>query len=435
MKRLSMVSAAALAAHMECAPTALLAMPRADAAGLTAKDLADIKASITEMRDGVMAKAEAAMKEASKTGEVSASLKAEIDALMPKFNEATQAQSKLEGKLEALETRAISLEQIVAEGGGGGKSGVSAGRHVAQSDELKAYLANGMNGTAVIKLNAAVTSADNSGGGLIWEERDDNAVDLPQRTLKIRNLLTVNQTGSDLIKYTKQVTRTQNGGMTAEGAAPTASEFGWTKAEAAVRKIVALTHGSDEALADAAQLEGLINNELRYELDLVEETQILTGNGTGENLGGLITNATAFAAQAGLPNATRMDRLRLAMLQVVLNDYAADGMVLSPVDWAAVELTKDTTGRYIVGSAEAPAGPSLWRLPVVESNSITAGTWLVGAMRMAATLYDRMQTEVLISSEHGTNFVDGMKTIKATKRLAMAVRRPASLVTGNFTFA
>jgi HK97 family phage major capsid protein len=433
MKRHLLMSAA-LAAHMATAPAALASVPRADASGLTAKALEDIKASIATMRDDVMKQAEAALKEAKASGDVGAELKAQIDALMPKFNEASTAQAKLEGQLEALETRALGMEQIIAQGGGGAQQQMTVGQHVAESDELKAYLANGMNGTAKITLNAAVTSADGSGGGLIWEDRD-TAVDMPRRTLKIRDLLTVINTGSDLVKYTKQVTRTHQGGMTAEGAAPTASEFGWTKAEAAIRKIVALTHGSDEAFADAAQLMGLLNTELRYEVELVEETQLLSGNNTGENLNGMMTWATAFAAQAGLPNATHTDRLRLAMLQVVLNDYAADAFVLSPIDWAAIELTKDTTGRYIVGSAEAPAGPSLWRLPVAESNSMTAGSWLCGAFKMAATLYDRQQTEILISSEHGTNFVDGMKTIKATKRQALAERRAASLVTGNFTFA
>lgn len=433
-KKLMVGSLAALMAHAQTPPAGVMVMPRADA-GAVSKQLADVTASLKDLRDDLLPKAESALKKAEKGESLSAELKAGLDKLLSDFNAANAAQSKLEGKLEALETSNVELAQAIASGGKGRDAPVSAGRMVAESPELKAYLANGLNGTAVIKLNAAVTSADNSGGGLIWEDRDDDVVDMPKRGLKIRDLLTVSKTNSDLIKYSRQVVRTHAGGMTAEGAAPSASEFGWTKAEAAVRKIVALTHGSDEALADSAQLMGLINSELRYELDLVEETQILSGNGTGENLNGLVTMATAFSAQAGLPNATHTDRLRLAILQVALSNYAADGLVLSPVDWAAIELTKDTTGRYIIGTAGSPAGQSLWRLPVVDTISMTSGSWLAGAFKRAATLYDRQEVEVLISSEHGTNFVDGMKTIKGTKRLALADRRPASLVTGNFTFA
>ena len=110
-------------------------------------------------------------------------------------------------------------------------------------------------------------------------------------------------------------------------------------------------------------------------------------------------------------------------------------MVLSPTDWAQIELTKDGDGRFIIGNADNPPGPRLWGLPVVESNSQAAGTWLVGAMRMAATLYERSGAEVLISSEHADNFVSGMKTVRASERCALANKRPTSLVTGNFTFA
>ena len=53
-------------------------------------------------------------------------------------------------------------------------------------------------------------------------------------------------------------------------------------------------------------------------LDLEEEQQILAGDGVGDNLSGLITEATPFAAQAGLPDQTRLDRLRLALLQLEL---------------------------------------------------------------------------------------------------------------------
>lgn len=428
---------AALAAMMTTAPAALMSMPRADATGDVAKLLKEVQGSVSSMREDLFPKAEKALKDAAKAGEISAELKAEIDKLLPQFNTFSQAQAKLEGKLEAMETRALELEQAVAEGGSarGGKS-VSAGREVASSEELQAYLAAGRPGALEMGVKAQITTVTGSGGGLIWSDREPEPVNLPRRNLLIRSLLNVvatGQTGS--VEYTRQTTRTNAAAMTEETTAAPASTFGWTKAEAIMRKIAHITHVSEEALADAALLEGEVNGELAYGLDLVEEQQLLTGNGTGQNLSGLITNATAFSAAAGLPNAQRIDRLRLAILQVTLNDYAADGIVLNPTDWAGIELLKDSENRYLFGVPGNPGNPALWRLPIVESNSMTVGSWLVGAMRMAATLYDRQETTLRISSEHGDNFVEGMLTMKATKRVALAVKRPASLVTGNFTFA
>ena len=213
------------------------------------------------------------------------------------------------------------------------------------------------------------------------------------------------------------------------------SEYGWDQAEANVRKIAHVTHLSDEALADAGQLQAAVDSELRYGLDLEEEAQILAGDGTGQNLEGMLSVATAFSAAAGLPNETRIDRLRLGLLQVALANYAANGITLHPIDWAAIELLKDTTGRYIFGNPNELRTPMLWGLDVVPTLSHSAGEWMAGNFAMASTLYDRQQNEILISSEHGTNFVEGMKTMRGTKRLALAHKRPAALVTGDFTFA
>lgn len=429
-------TAAGLAAHMAAMPAGVLAAPRAEAdAGAIAKALSELKSSVATMREDVLPKAEQALKEAKKTGELSAELKAEIDKLLPKFNEATAAQAKLEGKLEALESRALDIEQTVASGGGRGGKRVSAGREIVESDAFKAHLGNARGGAFEMDVKAAITTAEPGGGGLIWSDREAEPVRMARRALLIRSLLNVVPTGANSIEYTRQTTRTNAAAPVAEEGTAPESAYAWTKAEAFVRKISHIVHISEEALADSAQLEGEINGELAYGLDLVEEQQILTGNGTGENLSGLITNATAFSAAAGLPNAQRIDRLRLAILQVALADYAADGIVLNPADWAAIELLKDAESRYLFGVPGNPGQAALWRLPVVESNTMTAGTWLVGAMRMAATLYDRMQNTIRISSEHGTNFVDGMLTMKGTKRVALAVKRPTSLVTGNFTFA
>ncbi|MBL3563215.1 phage major capsid protein, partial [Rhodovulum sulfidophilum] len=127
--------------------------------------------------------------------------------------------------------------------------------------------------------------------------------------------------------------------------------------------------------------------------------------------------------------------LRLGLLQVALANFAANGITLHPIDWAAIELLKDAQGRYIFGNPNEQATPRLWGLDVIPTLSHSAGEWMCGNFQMAATLYDRQEHEVLISSEHGNNFIDGMKTMKGSKRLALANKRPAALVTGGFTFA
>lgn len=432
--KLASLNMAMIAAHAANRPTALMTAPRADAGQISAQ-LAEVTKSVKALREDMFPKAEEALKQAQKTGALSAELKAQIDDLLPKWNEQSTALAKLEGKMEAMETANLDLAQAVASRGGGGKPTPSAGRALADSDELKSFVARGKSGSMMVEPQAAITTVAGSGGGLIWSDRETEPVRQPRRRLLIRSLLNVVPTSSKSIEYTRHTTRTNAAAPVAEGGSAPESNYGWTKADANVRKIAHHTNISEEALNDSAMLAGEIDGELAYGLDLAEEQQILAGSGTGENLSGLITNATAFAAASGLPDTQNIDRLRLGILQVTLADYAADTIVLNPTDWAAIELLKETGGLYLFGIPGNPGQPALWRLPVVESNSMAAGEWLTGAMFMAATLYDRQQNEILLSTEHDTNFVDGMVTAKATKRVALAVKRPASLVTGDFTFA
>jgi HK97 family phage major capsid protein len=102
------------------------------------------------------------------------------------------------------------------------------------------------------------------------------------------------------------------------------------------------------------------------------------------------------------------------------------------VDWADIELTKDSTGSYIWVNVQEGGVQRLWKLPVVDSNAVPEGEFLVGAMNIAAQVFDREDAAVEVSTEDGDNFRTNMVTIRAEERLALAVYRPESFVHGEF---
>ena len=57
---------------------------------------------------------------------------------------------------------------------------------------------------------------------------------------------------------------------------------------------------------------------------------------------------------------------------------------------------------------------------------------MAGEFGVAGTIYDRMDAEVLFSTEDRDNFVKNMITARAEKRLAFAIKRPKALVDGTF---
>lgn len=441
MKYMTKSGLAALFALAATPPAALCSVVMADAtAGDLEATLKDVQAQLANLNGEVKATAEKALAQSKKSGDVSAETKATADQLLTAQNSLNGQVEEITAKLEGLEQSNLDLAQGLAAGGGRGASGaVSMGRAVSEegADAIKAYLSGGAAGGMSFNVQAAITTAATSAGGLIFHDEERAPVNMARRRLRIVDMISAGRTGSDLVTYRKQTLRTDATAMVAEQGTYPASAFGWTKATENVRKVGAVTNLTEEALADADQLQTEIDTELRYGVEKEIEEQVLAGDGTGENLSGLITNATAFAAAAGLPNANAIDRLRLGILQVALADYVADGIVLNPTDWAAIELIKKGAGdaSYVFGQPGTGNMPMLWGKAVAESNSMSAGEWLVGEMAIAATLYERSGLEVLISSEHGTNFVEDMLTMKARKRLALAVKRGAALVTGNFTFA
>ncbi|MCD9819781.1 MULTISPECIES: phage major capsid protein [Bradyrhizobium] len=433
----SVLSSAALSTLLASPkPAAVIGAVRNEAPnpGEVEKLLAQVKSELERISGDVKRTAEEALKQSKDNGTLSAELKQSADKAITMVGQLGDAQTKLTQKMEELETRNRDIEQKIADTlrQGQREQGKSAGEVIALHDDLKQYVTRGAKGSVVIGVNQAITSLSTSAGGLITVDRQTEIVALARRRMTVRALLSPGRTSSNMVEYAKQAARTNNAAVVTEGGTKPQSDYTWTKADVAVRTIAHWINVSRQALEDAQQLQTEIDSELRYGLDLAEEAELLSGSGAGEHLSGLITNSTAYSAPFVLTGATMIDQLRLAMLQASLAEFPADGMVLHPSDWARIELTKDGEDRYLWSNPRSLAGPSLWGLPVVDTQAMTVDKFLVGAFKMAATIYDRMDAEVAISSENQDNFIKNMYTVRAEKRLALAVKRPLALTYGDF---
>jgi HK97 family phage major capsid protein len=218
---------------------------------------------------------------------------------------------------------------------------------------------------------------------------------------------------------------------TAEGNTLPQSDGSYSLVSSPVRTIGHYMKASTQVLDDMGQLQSFIDSEVQYGVNFAEEAQLLNGDGTGQNLLGIVTQASAYSAAFAITGETAFDRTLLAVLQVELNLYPCDAIVLNPTDWRKMQLTKDATGRYLGGGRFASTLPVVWNLPVVTSLAMTAGTFLCGAFSLGAQIFDRQQTSVQISTEDQDNFVRNLCTIKGTERIALAVKRPAAFVFGS----
>lgn len=377
---------------------------------------AEAKAALDKVTDQVKEWGEKAVAEAAKSGTLAQKTREMVDETLIKFNEITAEVRDLEKKM-------------VARPGPADQRQKSYGEQIVESDTFKRYLENGKQGSMKLDLKAVTSTA---AGALIRPLYETDIVGLPKRRFTIRDLLPVAPIATSSVDYPKQLSRTNNAATVAEAAAKPYSDYAWSNATAPVRTIAHLAKLTRQAMDDAPRLVAEVDAEMRYGLALVEEAQILNGNGTGQNLSGIVTQATAYAAPITLASPTSIDMLRLAMLQGALALYPATGIVLSQADWARIELTKTTDGAYLFASPQGTVENRMWGLPVVDTPAMDIDKFLVGNFQIGATLYDRMGVEVLISTENADDFEKNLATMRCEERLALAVKRPAAFIYGDF---
>lgn len=268
----------------------------------------------------------------------------------------------------------------------------------------------------------------------------------PRRTKRVRDLFPVRTTTSAIIEYFRMTGFTNNAGMVPERngdtfAAKPQSSMTFEGVQTSTRTMAHWEAAHRNVLADEPQLRSIIDNELMYGLRLQEDYQILNGDGTGENLQGILTTPGIqtynWSMGATLPVVdTKADAIRRAATLSFLAYYEPSGVVLHPNDWEDIEMTKDNNGQYLIAVSVALGGePKVWRLPIVETPAMTEGVALIGSFGQGAQIYDREQASIRISEQHADFFIRNAIVILAEQRLALAVKRPESFVKLTFNNA
>lgn len=391
--------------------------------------LKKVTASIEEATGKFNAKAEEALTEAKKNGKLSAETKDTVDKMASELNALKEAEKTLKATLGELEQHVAQMplanaKQVVE----------SVGQQVISAEALKTFAASVAASQRIsIPVKAALLTA-NVPGNIVAPDRQPGIDTAPKQRLFIRDLIAPGTTASNTIYWVQQTGFTNNAAAVAENTTKPYSNIEFAEKITPVRTIAHLFKASKQILDDFSQLQSQVDAEMRFGLKYVEEQEILFGDGTGAHLEGIIPQASAFAAAFQVENQNGIDDLRLAMLQAQLARFPASGHVLHFIDWAKIELTKDTLGRYILANPAALTGPTLWGLPVVATEATAfQGKFLTGAFSAGAQIFDREETNVVISTENADDFEKNMITIRCEERLALAVKRPEAFVYGSFT--
>ncbi|EJC0948187.1 phage major capsid protein [Salmonella enterica] len=391
--------------------------------------LKKVTASIEEATDKFNARAEDALKEAKKSGKLSEETKAAVDKMASEFNALREAEKTLKAAIGELEQHVAQMPLANAK-----HIVETVGQQVISAEALKTFSASVEGGKRVsIPVNAALISSGVA-EGVVEPQRLPGIDTVPRQRLFIRDLIAPGRTSSPAIFWVQQTGFTNKTAVVPENTQKPYSDIAFATKITPVTTIAHMFKASKQILDDFAQLQSTVDAEMRYGLKYVEEQEILFGDGTGVHLHGIVPQASAFSAEFKVEHQNGIDDLRLAMLQAQLARFPASGHVLHFIDWAKIELTKDTLGRYILANPSGLTGPTLWGLPVVATEAAAfKGKFLTGAFNAGAQIFDREDANVVISTENADDFEKNMISIRCEERLALAVKRPEAFVYGSFT--
>ena len=288
---------------------------------------------------------------------------------------------------------------------------------------------------------AVLTGASATSGGA-FIQNDDTGIYVPmgRKPLKLRDLISVRSTNSDTVEFVQQTAKVTQAAGVAEAttaAAPTVNSsthvvelnagggykpegaMAFVKVSTPVETVAVWIPVTKRALADAAQLRGIIDQELRDALLDEIENNILFGQATPDFVG--VAETTGILTQSF--STSILTTARKAITNLATNGLEANptAFVVAPADWEAVELALFAAAPYL------PYQQSMWRIPVVESQYLTAGTAYLGNWKQAA-MWDRQQVTISVSDSHADFFIRNMVAVLAEARAAFGVLKPKSFV-------
>ncbi len=259
------------------------------------------------------------------------------------------------------------------------------------------------------------------------------------RPLTIEGLFPSIPVATNAFEYVAESGFVNGAAFVAEGAQKPFGSVDFELKTGTIKTIAHMARVSKQLLADAAALAAYINQRMVYGVDLAVEDELVTGDGTGQHLGGILATGNYTAHGQSLTtlgsDATLFDLILAAKTQVEAAFFRPNCILLNPTNWSKMQMTKNKSGDYYLGHPASVAPKTLWGLPVWTTPAIPVDKFLVGDFTQAATLWTRQGMVVEAFEQDVDNVQKNLVTIRAERRLGFGVERATALVGGDLVLA
>lgn len=252
------------------------------------------------------------------------------------------------------------------------------------------------------------------------------------RKLHIRSLLPTGVMSTSAVHYLQETGSegSVNSWADNSGSKPQI-DFDLTEEVAPSEFIAGYLRITRKALDDISAMRSYLQSRLLESYLDAEDNQLLNGNGTSPNLGGLITNAEAYTGFRTI----QVEKIIDSVAQIESNNHSANGILLSPEQYYALLLTRSTTNEYTLpglGTVTQLNGQMfISGIPVFKSTAMTDSKYLVGDWAKGAQLFVRENPIVRFFEEDGTNVRENKITVRVEGRVALPIYYTDAFVTGS----
>jgi HK97 family phage major capsid protein len=291
-----------------------------------------------------------------------------------KNSEMEKTIARFEGKLEAMNSKAVHNVEAPSRSLGQAMVKSFANNHKTILDTIE----KGQTFNLDVKTDTTITGDYTGNIALSVLDPEVNRIARPTR--RILEIANVGTTTSKFVTYIQQTTQS-TGAWVAESVAKAQGQVQYQEVSVEVKKVAATLKVSKEMMSDLAFVSSEVNIELMANVEQKIDYSLLNGAG-GTDLVGLVSTATTWAAGTFAGTITQpnvSDVIRVGKAQSEALNFYPTHVVLHPSDVAAIQLTKSTTGEYTYPIFLPTTGEMMIAgLIIVQSNNITAGTFLIG---------------------------------------------------------
>lgn len=288
--------------------------------------------------------------------------------------------------------------------------------------DVKSAIAHGYEVECKANTDTNVEGAPSAGYTPYLTQTDTEPARPYQRPLVVADLFSTGAITGTVLQYPVFDELEGNAKMVEEtGAAPQVHWKDPTWKQDKIGKVASFFGISEDMMDDLSWVIGEINDAAQYDLKLQEESQLLSGDGSENNLTGLFNRGIQTMDKDELSDA---DRLSKAALQITTTtNFQADAYVMNPLDFWKLTIAKDANGNYL----NLTDGAKLWNIPTVATAAITEGTAMVGAFKSAKVLR-KGGLVVKMTDSDTDDFLHFKQKCRVSERLGLQVKYPKAFV-------